>query len=190
MYEKLIASVEESIAVKQALLKMIPQVAGVADEICKRFAKGKRFFVFGNGGSAADSQHLAAELVGKLSYPRPALPAVAFTTDTSILTAVGNDFGYDKIFSRQVEALAQEGDMVLGISTSGNSANVLNGLAVAKKKGCWTIGLTGKGGGKMKGKVDDMIDIPSSNTQRIQEGHLMVIHLLCERVEDIMFPQG
>lgn len=148
---------------------------------------GGKLLVMGNGGSAADAQHLAAELVGRFLMERRALPAIALTTDTSILTAVGNDYGFDQVFSRQVEALAAPGDMVLGISTSGHSRNVINGLAVAREKACSTVGLLGRDGGAIAGMVDLSLTVASPETPRIQEAHQLIIHIICDLVEKQLF---
>ncbi len=137
----------------------------------------------GNGGSAADCQHIAAELVGRFKSEREGLPAIALTTDTSILTAIGNDYSFNEIFARQIEALANKGDLVIGISTSGNSENVIRGILKAKKIGCYTVGLLGKDGGKLKNLVDLAIIIPSNNTPRIQECHILIGHIACEIVD-------
>ena len=150
-------------------------------------AAGKKLLVCGNGGSAADSQHLVAEFVARLTVDRPALRAVALTTDTSILTAAGNDYGYEHVFSRQVEALALPGDVFLGISTSGNSPNIVRALHVAKKTGVHTIGFTGNGGGKMRELCDHNIVIPSNTTMNIQESHLALEHIFCMLVERYTF---
>ncbi len=146
--------------------------------------RGDKILIFGNGGSAADAQHIAAELTGRYKKERKALPAIALTTDTSALTAIGNDYGYEYVFQRQVEALAKEGDMLLGISTSGNSENVIRALYEGKKMGCKTIGLSGKEGGKM-GKVCDLnIIVPSFDTARIQEMHIMIGHIIAQAIDD------
>ncbi|MEJ2200832.1 MAG: D-sedoheptulose 7-phosphate isomerase [Desulfuromonadaceae bacterium] len=150
-------------------------------------AAGNKLLVMGNGGSAADSQHMAAEFVGRFLMERKALPAIALTTDTSILTAVGNDYGYDEIFKRQVEALAQPGDLVLGISTSGNSGNIVRALEAAKALGCKTIGLLGRDGGAIAPLVDLNLTVPVQDTPRIQEAHLTIIHILCDLVEKDLF---
>ena len=137
----------------------------------------------GNGGSAADAQHIAAELVGRYINERRGLPAIALTTDTSILTAVGNDYGYDNIFSRQVEALARPVDVVVGYSTSGNSANIYNAISLAKTIGCHCVALTGATGGKLAGVADSCIRVPSAETPRIQEAHAFIGHMLCDYVD-------
>jgi len=164
-----------------------PQIEAVANALCSALKQGNKVLVMGNGGSAADAQHFAAELVGRFLKNRAALPAIALTTDTSILTAVANDFGYDTVFSRQVEALAQPGDVVIGISTSGNSPNVLAGLQVAREKNCVTVALAGRDGGQMTDAVDLTLTIAVNDTPRIQEAHLTLIHILCDLVERELF---
>ena len=144
---------------------------------------GNKLLLFGNGGSAADAQHLAAELVVRYRQHRPALAAIALTTDTSALTAIGNDFGFDELFSRQVEALCRAGDVAIGISTSGNSENVIRGLRAAKAAGAITVAFTGEGGGRLAGLVDHGIHIPSNTTARIQEMHRVLGHTLCALLE-------
>jgi D-sedoheptulose 7-phosphate isomerase len=144
---------------------------------------GSKLLFFGNGGSAADAQHLATELVVRYRQNRPALAAIALTTDTSALTAIGNDFGFDELFSRQVEALCRAGDIAIGISTSGNSENVIRGLRAAKAAGAVTVAFTGEGGGRLAGQVDHGIFIPSKTTARIQEMHLVLGHTLCALLE-------
>jgi len=146
----------------------------------------KKILIFGNGGSAADAQHIAAELTGRYKTERRGLPAIALTTDTSALTAIGNDFGYSNIFQRQVEALANEGDLLIGISTSGNSENVLKALSLGRKLGCRTVGLSGKGGGKMDEVCDINITIPSDNTPRIQEMHILIGHIICQTIDELL----
>ena len=145
---------------------------------------GKKLLIFGNGGSAADAQHIAAELTGRYKSERKALPAIALTTDTSALTAIGNDYGYKEVFKRQVEALANKGDVVLGISTSGNSKNVIKALKKAKKLGCKTIGFSGRDGGKMNEVCDINIVVPSNDTPRIQEMHILIGHIICQAVDN------
>ncbi|MDP6958957.1 MAG: D-sedoheptulose 7-phosphate isomerase [Planctomycetota bacterium] len=167
--------------------KCVPQVESIAKAVVSALKKGKRVVVFGNGGSAADAQHIAAEMEGRFKKARPALPVLALTTNSSTLTAVGNDFGYDKTFSRQVEAHTRKGDVVIAISTSGNSANVLEALKSAKKIGAVTIGFTNEDGGKMKKRVDHCLTVPSRDTQRVQECHIAVGHVLCECIEDSLF---
>ncbi|KIM07793.1 MAG: phosphoheptose isomerase [Sulfurovum sp. FS06-10] len=144
---------------------------------------GHKILLCGNGGSAADAQHIAAELSGRYKCERRGLPGIALTTDTSVLTAVGNDFGFDRIFDRQVEALAQKGDVLIGISTSGNSKNVIRALSLAQNMGCKTIGLSGRDGGAMSDFCDINIIVPSHDTARIQEMHIMIGHIICQAVD-------
>ncbi len=148
--------------------------------------KGGKILLFGNGGSAADAQHIAAELSGRYKSERRGLPGIALTTDTSVLTAVGNDYGYDRIFDRQVEALANRGDVLIGISTSGNSKNVLRALSLGQNIGCKTIGLSGKDGGAMHDFCDVNIVVPSDDTPRIQEMHIMIGHIICQAIDDAL----
>ena len=145
---------------------------------------GKKILICGNGGSAADAQHFAAELTGRYKTERRGLPAIALTTDTSALTAIGNDYGYDRVFDRQVESLAQESDILIGISTSGNSKNVISALSTAKELGCKTIGLSGKDGGMMNEACDLNVVIPSDDTPRIQEMHILFIHCICQIIDE------
>lgn len=148
-------------------------------------AKGNKILIFGNGGSAADAQHIAAELVGRYKTNRKGLSAIALTTDTSALTAIGNDFGYESVFERQVEALAREGDLLIGISTSGTSPNVVRALKLGREIGCRCIGLSGKGGGVMDEICDINIVAPSSDTPRIQEMHIMIGHIICQAIDSV-----
>ncbi len=171
-------------AVSQSMSHAIEECASVLTDT---MTGGGKLLVMGNGGSAADSQHIAAEFIGRFLMERRALPAIALTTDSSILTAVGNDYGFDEVFKRQVEALATPQDVVLGISTSGNSRNVFSALEVAKVRGCKTIGLLGKDGGCIAPIVDIALTVPSCETPRIQEAHLMIIHILCDLVEKKLF---
>jgi D-sedoheptulose 7-phosphate isomerase len=162
-------------------------IAAAAELLVGTFSAGNKLLVMGNGGSAADSQHFAAELVGRFMLERRALPAVALTTDTSALTAIANDYGFETVFSRQVEALAVPGDLVVGISTSGNSDNVARALQAARSAGCRTIALLGRDGGTIRDMVDIPLIIPSRETPRIQEGHITVIHILCDLLEQALF---
>ncbi|WP_419770222.1 MAG: D-sedoheptulose 7-phosphate isomerase [Candidatus Marinarcus sp.] len=145
---------------------------------------GNKILLCGNGGSAADAQHIAAELTGRYKSERRGLPAIALTTDTSALTAIGNDYGYDRVFDRQVESLAQKGDLLIGISTSGNSKNVLNAFKVAKSLGCKTLGLSGRDGGAMNDVCDINLVVPSNNTPRIQEMHILFGHTICQLIDN------
>lgn len=164
-----------------------PQIAETAALLAKVLKNGGKLLVMGNGGSAADSQHFVAEIVGRFKMERRALPAIALSTDTSILTAIGNDYGFDFVFSRQVEALAAAGDMVVGISTSGNSSNVLKALQLAKERGCHTVALLGRDGGNIRAACDLPLVVPSDDTPRIQEGHATIIHIVCDLVERALF---
>ncbi len=166
-------------------LKTKGETLGEAARACVRSLRaGRKILVFGNGGSAAEAQHFAAELVNRFMKDRAAIPAVALSTDSSVLTSIANDSGFERVFSRQVEALAERGDVVLALSTSGNSANVIRALQAARKKKLVTIALTGKSGGKMAGLADYLLDVPSSETPRIQEVHLVLLHLLAEEIEN------
>lgn len=156
----------------------------IGKEIAERIANGGKLLIFGNGGSAADSQHIAAELQGMFEKNRKPLPAIALTTNTSILTAIANDIGYDSVFARQLRGLADEKDVVIGISTSGNAMSVIKALEEANKIGCFTIALTGKGGGKLRGKVDRIVRVDSTRTPHIQEVHIAIGHIWCLMVED------
>ncbi len=176
-HEKLVHKVMGS----KRLLKAVEEAAGM---LSLTLASGGKVMFCGNGGSAAEAQHWAAEIVGRFQKERPGMAALALTTDTSILTAIGNDYGYDKIFARQVEGLGREGDVLVGISTSGNSGNVLEAIAKAREKGIRVIGFTAKGGGKMADLCDVLLDVPSTNTARAQEIHEILGHIICELVED------
>ena len=180
----------DSIATFQKTLAdndIIQTVVEAGEKTAKAMLDGRKLMIAGNGGSAADAQHLVAEFVSRLTVDRPALRAVALTTDTSILTAIGNDYSYDNVFERQLEALGQEGDVFMGISTSGNSKNILKGLAQAKKMGITTIGYSGNGGGKMLPLCDYNVVIPSKVTMNIQECHLALEHIFCMVVERCYF---
>ena len=160
----------------------------VATVCCTALHRGHKLLFAGNGGSAADAQHLAGELVSRFNFDRPGLPAIALTTDTSVLTAIGNDSGYELIFARQVNALGTRGDIFIAISTSGRSGNILKALEEAREKGLVTVGLTGQTGGDMPVLCDHLIRIPSNETPKIQEGHIMLGHILCGLIECTMFP--
>ena len=155
--------------------------------ITSSFRKGKKLVILGNGGSAADAQHIAAEFIGRFQRKRKSLPAIALTTDSSILTAIGNDFSFDYVFSRQVEGLVNSGDVVMGISTSGNSVNIINALKLAKTKNAKTVSMLGNNGGKIKKFSDIAIIVNSSSTPRIQEAHRTIYHIICELVEKNFF---
>ncbi len=176
-------SMNEHMFVATSVFDLLPDISKVASILIDAFSKGNKLLIFGNGGSASDAQHIAAELVGRFVKERAGLPAIALNTDTSILTSVGNDYGYENIFSRQIEALAQPGDIIMGISTSGNSKNVAKALKVASTLNCQTVGLLGKDGGEIKKITDMNIIVHSDSTARIQEMHILIGHMLCEAVD-------
>jgi D-sedoheptulose 7-phosphate isomerase len=183
-------SIEASIAVKQRLLsnaELVSAIATVSQILIEALKKGNKLLLFGNGGSAADAQHIAAEFVGRFAFDRPALAALALSVNTSSITAIGNDYGFDAVFARQVEALGRAGDVAIGISTSGNSPNVVKALAVAKKMGLHTVALTGATGGTLKNAVDHRICAPSNETPLIQECHILIGHTIAELVEQEIF---
>ena len=167
---------------------LAPRVSAAAEILTKALGTGNKVLLMGNGGSAADAQHFAAEIVGRFRLERRGLPAIALSTDTSILTAIGNDYGFEAIFRRQVEALAVAGDVVIGISTSGSSKNVFTAMSLAREMGCLTIALLGRDGGTIKDIVDLDLTIPSQDTPRVQEGHITIIHILCDLIEKGLFP--
>jgi len=184
---------QESARTKERMIESCTkEVIRAVATICSCFNQGGKLLIFGNGGSAADAQHIAAEFVVRLTHnlKRPGLPALALTTDTSLLTAAGNDIGFEQVFARQVEALGRENDVLLAISTSGNSANILRAVHMARNKKMRIIGLTGGTGGSLKSLCDLTILIPSSNVQHIQEGHIATGHLLCELVERTLYPSN
>ena len=180
---------ESEVARKQFFDRSADDVAEAALMIVRSFRHGGRLFTFGNGGSAADAQHIAAELVFRMGRMRDALPALALTTDTSILTAIANDRSFDHVFSRQIEALGRDGDVALAISTSGNSQNVIEAVHQAAKQGISTIGLLGADGGRLAELVDLALIVPHADTPRIQETHIIVAHIICQLVEDELFPE-
>jgi len=188
--QRAVQTIKSSIAAKQQLLanhEILFTIAQVSKMMVESFQKGSKVLLFGNGGSAADSQHIAAEFVGRFAFDRPPLAALALSVNTSCVTAIGNDYGFDLVFARQLEALAKPGDVAIGISTSGNSLNVLQGLAAAKKLGLHTVALAGCTGGKMKNAADFCICAPSNETPRIQECHILVGHIISELVEATIF---
>lgn len=185
MRDKILQDIKDSIAVHEAVLdQLAPGIEKAAEILINCMQSGKKILFFGNGGSASDSQHLAAEFVGRYEKERRGYPAIALTTDTSILTALGNDYSYDIVFSRQIEALGQKGDVAFGISTSGNSKNVILAIQKAKSMGLYTIVLSGRSGGELKSLADLSLIVPSQKTARIQECHIMIGHILCERVDE------
>ena len=173
---------DSSESIKKSI-ENIPEIIRIIESITKSLKKGNKIILFGNGGSAADAQHIAAELVGRFGYDRKSLSAISLTTDTSVITSIGNDYSFEKIFSRQCESLVNKGDVVVGISTSGNSINVKNGLLVSKRKGAKTVGFLGHKGGHIKNIVDIPLIVNSNSTPRIQEVHRTTAHIICEMVE-------
>jgi len=170
--------------IEAVIEKIIPNVEKASEMAIKTLKNGNKILLCGNGGSAADAQHIAAELTGRYKSERKGLPGIALTTDTSALTAIANDYGYERVFDRQVEALANSGDLLIGISTSGNSPNILSALKTAKAMGCQTIGLSGRDGGLMNDACDLNIVIPSDDTPRIQEMHILIGHTICQAIDD------
>ncbi len=180
----IVESLKESAALKEKCIVNIGnQIEDLADKITATYRNEGKVLIFGNGGSAADAQHFAGELMGHFSKDRPPLAAVALTTDSSVLTCISNDYNFDRIYERQLEGLARSGDLALGISTSGNSKNVVNALKKAREMGVYTVGLTGYQGGEMARYSDLLIAVPSRETTRIQEVHITVIHIICEILE-------
>lgn len=181
---------QASIDVKRKIMEdgaFLRQVEEVAGRIARAYREGKKVILFGNGGSAADAQHIAGEFVGRFYKERAALPALALHANTSIVTALANDYGYDTIFARQVEAACVAGDVVVGISTSGNSPNVVNGIQAAQDRGAFTVGLTGERESKLSAACDACLRVPSTDTPRIQEAHITIGHILCYLVEELLF---
>jgi D-sedoheptulose 7-phosphate isomerase len=190
MQEKIKNIISESVAVKNKVLAdepLLKTVETVSDIIVHAFKNGKRIYFCGNGGSAADAQHLAAEFSGRFYTDRDALPAEALHCNTSYLTAVANDYSYDVIYARLIKGIAHKGDVLIGLSTSGNSGNILKAFEVAKEKGVITVGFTGDSGGKMKALSDHLINVPSKDTPRIQESHILLGHIICQLVEEEYF---
>lgn len=184
------AQIQESQQVMSAMLAdgaLLARVEVAAEACITALGNGGKILLAGNGGSAADAQHIAGEFVSRFAFDRPGLPAIALTTDTSILTAIGNDYGYEKLFARQVQAHAQKGDVFIAYSTSGKSANVIAALEEAKTRGIVCIGMTGNRGGPMKDLCDHYLDVPSADTPKIQEGHAVLGHILCGLVERVLF---
>ncbi len=193
MIDYIKSEVAASAETKQKILHdevFLAKIEAVLKASVSVYKNNKKILIAGNGGSAADAQHFAAELVGRYGFDRPSLPALALTTDTSNLTAIGNDYGYEYVFSRQLEGMGQEGDLFIGISTSGNSQNILNAFASAKAKGITTVALTGRDGGKMAEVADHTLIVPSNATPRIQESHLLIEHMICDAIEKEIFGDG
>ncbi|RFZ84798.1 SIS domain-containing protein [Mucilaginibacter terrenus] len=186
MTEKIDSVFQDHIEVAQATLA---QLKGTIEKVCQVVIdcskRGNKVLLFGNGGSAADAQHIAAEFVGRFVKERRSLPAIALTTDTSAITAIANDYGYERVFERQVAGLAVKGDVIIGLSSSGNSLSVINGLIKGRELGCKTIGLSGQRGGNMNQHCDLNIVIPSNTTARIQEMHILIGHIICETIDDV-----
>jgi len=192
MNKRIPESIEQSIAVKEQVLKdetLLECIQKAADMMVDCLRNGGKIHFCGNGGSAADAQHLAAELSGRFYYDRPPLNAEALHCNTSYLTAVGNDYGYEHIYSRLIQAQGKKGDVLVGISTSGNSQNVLLAYETCRKMGIGIISFTGETGGKMKDMSDILLNVPSKDTPRIQESHIMMGHIICELVESSLFPR-
>ncbi len=179
---------KQAIYANEALLNIIEVVANECVKLYKNTSN--KTILAGNGGSAADAQHIAAELVGRYGFDRPSIPSLALTTDSSNLTAIGNDYGYDKVFSRQLEGMGQSGDIFFGISTSGNSLNIINAFESAKQKNIMTVALVGRDGGEMAKIADHAIIVPSDSTPRIQESHILIGHILCDIIEKEIFGNG
>ena len=185
--------IRKSYETKQAIYEnedLLNKIETVARKCIDLYRGDKKTILAGNGGSAADAQHIAAELVGRYGFDRPSLPSLALTTDTSNLTAIGNDYGYDQVFSRQLEGMGQKGDIFIGISTSGNSANIIRAFDSAKQKGIMTVALTGRDGGEMAKLADIALIVPSDSTPRIQESHILIGHILCDIIEKEIFANG
>ncbi|EHD2889951.1 D-sedoheptulose 7-phosphate isomerase [Campylobacter jejuni] len=184
---------QESILVKEQILKdknLIALIKNVSLEVIKAYKNGNKTLLAGNGGSAADAQHIAGEFVSKFYFDRPGIASIALSTDTSILTAIGNDYGYENLFARQVQAQGVKGDVFIGISTSGNSKNILKALDLCKQKGIISIGLSGASGGAMNELCDYCIKVPSTCTPRIQEAHILIGHIICAIIEEELFGKG
>jgi len=185
--------IKKSFETKQAIYQneeLLNKIVEVC-RLCVELYRGKnKTILAGNGGSAADAQHIAAELVGRYGFDRPSIPSLALTTDTSNLTAIGNDYGYDKVFSRQLEGMGQSGDIFFGISTSGNSKNIINAFEVAKQKDIKTVALVGRDGGEMARMADIALVVPSDSTPRIQESHILIGHIICDIIEKEIFGDG
>lgn len=188
MADKVVQIIKESINLKEHILKTLTtDINKVGDSIVKSLEAGGKVMLFGNGGSAADAQHIAAEFVGRFKLERRGLAAIALTTNTSTLTSISNDYGYEQIFSRQIEAMASKDDIAIGISTSGNAQNVIAGILEAKKHNIKTVALTGGDGGQLAPLADVSLIIPSKNTPRIQEAHITIGHIFCELAENKLF---
>jgi D-sedoheptulose 7-phosphate isomerase len=190
MTKSIIEHFQESIRVKQGFLRdNLETLTQAIDVLVRAFQRGNKLLLFGNGGSAADAQHIAAEFVNRFMIERPPLPAIALTTDTSILTSIANDYSYNEVFAKQVLALGKEGDVAVALSTSGNSSNVIAAIDACKQLSITTIGLTGGTGGQMAGKVEFLLNVSEGrNSARIQETHILVAHVICDLVDQRLFP--
>jgi D-sedoheptulose 7-phosphate isomerase len=192
MHLKIIDTIKESVRVKNSLMEnpeIITTIESIVNKITNCYQNGGKVLFCGNGGSAADAQHLAAELSGRFYYDRDPLHAEALHVNTSYLTAVANDYSYDEVYARLIKAMGRKGDVLIGLSTSGNSGNILRAMTQAKESGMSTIGLTGETGGKMKELCDLLVKVPSNDTPRIQESHILIGHIICELVEAKLFPK-
>jgi D-sedoheptulose 7-phosphate isomerase len=188
MEKKIIKAFEDSIAVKEKFVRgYAPLIEEVSKIIAEAFNEGKKLIIFGNGGSACDASHIAAEFVNRFKRERPGLPAIALNTDMAVLTSIANDYDYSEIFARQVKTLSETGDIVIAISTSGNSRNILKAVDVSRKKGVKTIAFTGMKGDRLASKSDYAFVVPSDDTPRIQETHITLGHVLCQMVEELLF---
>lgn len=187
MEKDVLKKIEECLAAVSRLVEIVPEITAAAGLLTAALRVGGKVLICGNGGSAADSQHFAAELVGRFKKERAALPALALSTDTSILTSLANDYDFSRVFARQVEALGRPGDILVAISTSGNSPNVLEAARLARKRGISVVGLLGGEGGRILGECDLGLVVPSAETARVQEGHALIIHILCGLIEETMF---
>ncbi len=189
MKEKIVKSFEESIQVKEKFIdeKNIDRIIEVAKVIAKAFNDGKKILLFGNGGSATDASHIAAEFINRFKRERPGLPAIALNTDMSVITSIANDYDFSEIFSRQIKALAEDGDIIVAISTSGSSPNILKAMDVSKRKKLTTVAFTGSKGDKFASKATYAFIVPSDSTPRIQETHIVIGHVICQMVEEILF---
>lgn len=189
----IISHIQDSISVKEAILTspdVLKAINDAASIVVAAYNNGNKTLIAGNGGSAADAQHIAGEFVSRFYFDRPGIPSIALSTDTSILTAIGNDYGFEKLFSRQVQAQGKEGDVFIGITTSGNSENIIRALAVCKEKNIRSIVLTGRSGGKVAELSDICIRVPSEETPRIQESHILIGHIICCIVEEVLFGES
>jgi D-sedoheptulose 7-phosphate isomerase len=189
LIEQIRSQLRESAGVKQRFSdELVARIARFAETSAAALQQGRKILLFGNGGSAADAQHLATELVVRLRHDRPGLAALALTTNTSVLTAAGNDYGFESIFSRQIETLAAQDDVLVALSTSGNSPNVLRGVEAGRRRGGFLVALTGETGGALASQVDLLLNVPSADPQRIQEAHITIGHIFCSLVEEICYP--